>query len=275
VGAEDRRAEGIAVSRRVAGPTGALVVDDAGNGPPVVFTHSMAGTAAHWSAQLEHLRTSRRAVAFDFRGHGGSEPPRNREYAITALADDVGAVADALGLDRFVLVGHSMGGGVALAYAGAHPERVERLLLLDPIGDGTQIPIAEMQPFLTGLASPAYQEVIDGYWDTIAGPNVAVRERLMRDLRATPRDTVVEGFKAVMQFDPKPALAAYRGPALAVITPSNDFPFSLQRLKGGPPHRVIEGTGHWIQLDKPAEVNRILENFLAKEKGERRREKKK
>jgi pimeloyl-ACP methyl ester carboxylesterase len=97
----------------------------------------------------------------------------------------------------------------------------------------------------------------------------------MRDLRATPRDTVVEGFKAVMQFDPKPALAAYRGPALAIITPSNDFPFSLQRLKGGPPHRVIEGTGHWIQLDKPAEVNRILDQFLEMEKRERRRVKEK
>jgi pimeloyl-ACP methyl ester carboxylesterase len=260
------------VSRRVAGPTGTLAVDDRGSGSPVVFTHSMAGTAAHWSAQLEHLRTARRVVAFDLRGHGGSEAPKNREYAITALAGDIGAVADALRLDRFALVGHSMGGGVALAYAGAHPERVERLLLLDPIGDGTQIPISEMQPFLSSLESPAYQETIEGYWDTIAGPNVTVRERLMRDLRATPRETVVEGFKAVMQFDPKPALAAYRGPALVVITPSNDFPFSIQRLKGGPPHRVIEGTGHWIQLDKPAEVNRILENFLTAEKGEGRKE---
>jgi pimeloyl-ACP methyl ester carboxylesterase len=261
------------MSRRIAGPSGALAVDDGGSGSPVVFTHSMAGTAAHWSAQLEHLRTTRRAVAFDFRGHGTSEAPKNREYAITALAGDIGAVADALRLDRFALVGHSMGGGVALAYAGAHPERVERLLLLDPIGDGAQIPIAEMQPFLSGLESPAYQETIEGYWDTIAGPNVTVRERLMRDLRATPRETVVEAFKAVMQFDAKPALAAYRGPALVVITPSNDFPFSIQRLKGGPPHRVIEGTGHWIQLDKPAEVNRILGQFLRAENGERRGEK--
>ena len=95
----------------------------------------------------------------------------------------------------------------------------------------------------------------------------------MRDLRATPRESVVEIFKATMQFDPKPALATYRGPALVVITPSNDFPFSIQRLKGGPPHRVVEGTGHWIQLDKPAEVSRILDQFLETEKGERRREK--
>ena len=255
------------MSRRVRGPAGKLVVDDGGTGVPVVFVHSLAGTGRHWSAQLDHLRQSRRAVAFDLRGHGGSEPPKNGEHSITALAADVGAVADALGLDRFTLVGHSMGGGVALAYAAAHPARVDRLLLLDPIGDGTQIPAAAMQPLLDGLESPAYQETIEGYWDTITGPNAAVRERLLRDLRATPRRTVVEGFKATMRFDPNPLLAGFRGPTLAVVTPSNDYPFSIHRLKGGPPHRVIEGTGHWIQLDQPAEFNRILENFLKAEEG--------
>ncbi len=261
------------MSRRVPGPAGKLAVDDGGTGAPVVFVHSLAGTGMHWSAQLDHLRPSRRAVAFDLRGHGGSEPPRNVDYAITSVAGDVGAVVDALGLDRFALVGHSFGGGVALAYAGARPERVDRLLLLDSIADGTQIPVEAMQPLLDGLESPAYRETIEGYWDTITGPNVAVRERLMRDLRATPRETVVEGLKATLRFDPKPALAVFRGPALAVVTPSNDYPFSIHRLKGGPPHRVIEGTGHWIQLDQPAEVNRILEQFLEMEKREKRREK--
>jgi pimeloyl-ACP methyl ester carboxylesterase len=264
------------MSRRIPGPAGKLAVDDGGKGAPVVFVHSLAGNTGHWSAQLEHLRSSRRAVAFDLRGHGRSEPSRSG-YAIDSVADDVGAVADALGLERFALVGHSMGGGVALSFAGAHPERVDRLLLLDAIGDGSQMSTAQMQPFLDGLDSPAYQETIEGYWNTIAGPNIAVRERLMRDLRATPRETVVEGFKAVLRFDPKPALARFRGPALAVVTPSNDFPSSLHCLKGGPPHRVIEGTGHWIQLDQPAEVNRILENFLEsgekRKKGEGRREK--
>jgi pimeloyl-ACP methyl ester carboxylesterase len=256
-----------AVSRVIPGPAGRLAVDDGGAGAPVVFVHSLAGTSGHWSAQLEHLRRSRRAVAFDLRGHGRSEAPRNGDYAITAVAADIGAVAGALGLERFALVGHSMGGGVALAYAGAHPKRVARLLLLDPIGDGTQIPAAEMQPLLDALDSPAYQETIEGYWDTIAGPNVAVRERLLADLRATPRKTVVEGFKAVPRFDPTPHLACFRGPVLAVVTPSNDYPFSIHRLKGGPPHRVVEGTGHWIQLDRPAECSRILDQFL--EGGER------
>ena len=122
---------------QVTGPAGALEVDDGGRGGlPVVLVHSLAGNSTHWTAQLEHLRRDRRAVALDLRGHGRSEPPKDGDYTIAAMAGDIAAVVDTLGLDRFVLVGHSMGGGVALAYAGAHPDRVAGLVLVDPIGDG-------------------------------------------------------------------------------------------------------------------------------------------
>ncbi len=250
------------MSRRVAGPAGKLTVDDGGTGDAVVFVHSLTGNTSHWSAQLEHLRKTRRAVALDLRGHGKSEPPRNGDYSIEAQAEDVGAVVDALGLERFALVGHSMGAGVALAYAGVHPGRVTHLLVADPIGDGTQTPEAEVRPFLEALDSPAYVETIEGYWSSIAGSDGAVLERLLRDLRATPRETVVHGLHAVMAFDPKPALAKYRGPTLAVITPANDFPYSMHRVGSGIPHRVLTGTGHWLQIERPAEFNRILERFL-------------
>jgi pimeloyl-ACP methyl ester carboxylesterase len=151
---------------------------------------------------------------------------------------------------------------VALVYAGKHPERVDRLLLADAIGDGTQLPAAEIEPFLTALDSPDYQAAIEGYWATIAGPDPVIRERLLQDLRATPKDAVAAGMREASRFDPKPALAAYRGRTLAVVTPSNNYPFSLHRLGSGLPHEVIEGTGHWLQLDKPAEFNRILDEYL-------------
>ena len=250
------------MSRRIAGPAGKLTVDDGGSGEAIVFVHSLAGNTSHWSGQLEHLRKTRRAVALDLRGHGRSDAPKDGEYSIEALAGDVAAIADALNLKRFALVGHSMGGGVALAYAGAHPERVTQLLVADPIGDGTQTPEAEVRPFLEALDSPAYTETIEGYWSGIAGSDGAVLERLLRDLRETPRKTVVRGLDAVMAFDPKPALARFRGPTLAVITPANDFPYSMHRLGAGLPHRVIAGTGHWLQLERPDEFNRIMEGFL-------------
>lgn len=248
---------------RVAGPAGTLTVNDGGRGGlPVVLVHSLAGNSAHWTGQLEHLRQNRRAVALDLRGQGGSAAPKDGDYSIAGMAGDIAAVTGSLRLDRFVLLGHSMGGGVALAYAGTHPGRVAGLLLVDPIGDGKQIPAAEAKSFLDGIES-SYDSMIQGYWTNIAGPNSAVRERLLSDLRATPRETVVQVLRSVMQFDPHPYLGQYRGPVLSVVTPSNDKAFSLHRLGKGFPHRVVTGTGHWIQLDKPDEFNRLLDEFLA------------
>jgi pimeloyl-ACP methyl ester carboxylesterase len=251
-------------ARTVPGPAGSLQVDDGGRGAPaVLFVHSLAGNIGQWVEALERTRAARRAVALDLRGHGGSARlSAGGVLSIEDLAGDVAAVADACGLERFALVGHSLGGGVALAYAGAHPERVERLLLLDPIGDGTRLPAEEVRTFLDRLDSDAYRLTIEPYWETIAGPDPAVRERLLRDLRDTPRATVVAGLRAVMRFDPATALSRYRGPTLAVVTPPNDAPFSLHQV-GRLPHRVVEGTGHWIQLDRPAEFGKILDGFLA------------
>jgi pimeloyl-ACP methyl ester carboxylesterase len=246
----------------VSGPAGALAIDDGGSGGlPVVLVHSLAGNSTHWSKQLEHLRRTRRAVALDVRGHGRSEPPKDGDYGIAAMTGDVAAVADTFGLEKFMLVGHSMGGGVALAYAGAHPDRVAGLVLVDPIGDGKQIPPAEAKAYLGGFETN-YDSTSRGYWTTVAGPDSAIQKRLLADLEATPREAVVQVLRDIMQFDPDPALARYTGPKLSIVTPHNDMPSSLHRLGKGFPHRMVEGTGHWIQLDKPEEVNRLLDEFL-------------
>jgi pimeloyl-ACP methyl ester carboxylesterase len=249
---------------RVAGPAGTLAVNDGGSGEPaVVLVHSLAGMAQQWSEQLRHQRQTRRAVAFDFRGHGGSDVPKNGDYTIAGMAADIAAIVDSLGLDRFVLVGHSMGGGAALVYAGIHPERVEGLVLIDPIGDGKQIPAAEADGFLAGMESD-YDNVSQAYWTSIAGPDTAIKRRLLNDLTSTPKETVIRVLRDVMRFDPDPALARYGGPKLSIVTPQNDMAFSLHRLGQGFPHQVVEGTGHWIQLDKPAVINQLLDDFLEK-----------
>jgi esterase len=253
----------------ISGPEGVLAIDDGGRGGlPVVLVHSLAGSSAHWSETLERLRSTRRAVALDLRGHGRSEPPKNGDYSIAGMAGDVEAVVDTLDLRKFILVGHSMGGGVALTYAGDHPDRIAGLLLLDPIGDSTQIPEDERNTFLESLDAN-YDSMIQEYWSQIAGPNSTVRERLLSDLRATPREAVVRVLHEVMRFEPGPALARYRGPILSVVTPFNDEPFSVHRLGDGFPHHIVQGTGHWIQLDKPEVFDRVLEEFLKGVSGQR------
>src|SRR3712207_4302400 len=179
---------------------------------PVVFLHSSAGNASQWSAQLEHLRPRRRAVALEWRGHGRSGSPADGDYSFPAMAADVNEAVDRLGIERFVLVGHSGGGLVALEYAADRQERVAGLLLADPAGDARQVPSEQMEPLLAGLASDAYAQTIGQYWEfLLTGSDAAVRERVMADLRSTPKEAVVGFFRAHREYDPLRALRRYGG----------------------------------------------------------------
>ncbi len=241
-----------------------LSLDDGGSGGmPVIFLHSLAGNSSHWDAQLKHLRTNRRAVAFDLRGHGRSPPPKDGDYSIESQAEDVDAVADNLGIDKFVLIGHSFGGTVAIAYAGSHPERVAGLLLADPSGDARMVPEEQMRQFLSALESNYYPKVIEDYYSQLlVGARPDVREKILQDLRNTSRETVIGTFKATLEYDPFPALRSYHGPKLSIITHLNDMPFSLHRIDTSLPYIRMAGTGHWLQMDKPEEFNKIMDDFL-------------
>jgi pimeloyl-ACP methyl ester carboxylesterase len=242
-----------------------IYFDDGGTGSvPVVFIHSLAGNTQQWSAQLNHIRATRRAVALDLRGHGQSLSPANNDYAIESMAQDVQRVIEQLDIERFILVGHSMGGSVAGAYAGAYPQRVAGLLLVDPSGDSTQLPAEEMQQYLGALASDAYSNVVEGYWSQIlTGSTEMTETKVMQDLRDTPKATVVGVFQQLFKYNPVSALKNYNGPKLSIITALNDTPISLHHLIPDLPYRKITGTGHWLQMDKSEEFNRIMDDFLA------------
>jgi pimeloyl-ACP methyl ester carboxylesterase len=242
----------------------ATVVHDGGRGGvPVVLLHSLAGRGSHWAAQLQHLQQHRRVLALELPGHGAAPTTSGGDYSIEAMARAVSATLEPLSLGRVSIAGHSFGGGVALEYASTHPGEVAGLFLLDPISDGREIPQSEVEPFLAAVNSPAYSTTIEEYWTSIAGAREPIRRRLLDDLRHTPREVVVGGFQAVLQYDPVTALARFRGPAMSVVTPRNDGPTSLHRLGQGFPHRVVKGTGHWIQIEEPDLVTRLIEEWLA------------
>src|SRR5215204_2468710 len=117
--------------RAIPGPGGALYVSDGGDGGiPVVLLHSFGGDSSHWASTLDHLRHHRRALAMDLRGHGKSARPRDMDYSVGAFVRDVEFVVKELKLERFVLVGHSLGATVANAYAAKHPKQVAGLVLV-------------------------------------------------------------------------------------------------------------------------------------------------
>jgi pimeloyl-ACP methyl ester carboxylesterase len=241
---------------------GGLFIDDGGaRGTPVLFVHGAAGSTGQWAAQLAHLRErGRRALAVDLRGHGRSRRPADGDYSIAALADDVLAAADFAALERFVLVGHSMGGAVAVEAAGRHPERVAALLLLDPAADGRSLP--DPDSLMKSLEGDAYRDTMERYWSPMLQASRSVHQRVFDGLSRTPREVVVEPLRALLGFDPVTPLSRYPGPKLSIITAFNEMPSSYHALVPDLPHHKVEGTGHWLHLDAPELINQQIDDFL-------------
>lgn len=163
---------------QVQGPAGSIHVDDGGTGGvPVVLVHSFGGSSGHWAAQLAHLRTSRRALALDLRGHGRSAAPADSNYAIESLAADIAAVVDSLGLTGFVLVGAP-----------------------------GQTPDAQARQIMRALEAN-YDSVAAGYWATlVAEAQPEVRTRILQEMNSVPRGASLRLIRATFQYDPLPAL---------------------------------------------------------------------
>lgn len=106
-----------------------------GRGPAVLLVHGLGGFAESWRHNIDYLSRQATVYAIDLPGFGLSGKPR-AVYRLPFFAEAVRGFADAMGLGRLALVGHSLGGAVAAAYAAAHPEDVERLALLGAVVPG-------------------------------------------------------------------------------------------------------------------------------------------
>jgi pimeloyl-ACP methyl ester carboxylesterase len=250
---------------RVDGKHGALRVDDGGSGGlPVVFVHGNGGNGTQWKAQLDHLRASRRAVAIDLHGMGQSAPAPDGDYSVESFADDVQAVVDALGIKRFVLVGHSYGGFVVAAYAGKHPERLAGLVFADCAGDLSKTPPADLEGLRRGLEPDRYQEFTRGWFaEILAGGTDLTKASVMQSLAATPRETFIGATFGLYAFPMSGALARYGGPRLSIASFLLTNPAAVHKTFTGVPVEAIRGASHWLMMDCPGEFNRILDAFLA------------
>lgn len=251
----------------IPGPQGALAVaclpaPPAASALPLVFLHADAGRAAQSDAVLAALPGDRACVALNFRGHGDSAPAADGDYSFAGRAADLAAVADALALDRFVLAAHSGGAAVALAYAAWHPERVAGLFLVDPATDPRVLPPEVREGFVRAAAGPDGLAAVQGYYATLAGPNPAVRDRVLADAAAVDPAARAGVVAALAAWDPEPTLRAYRGPALVLASPATDGQRTLYALRPDLPYRVVPGVGHWAQCDRPAEVAAALTAFV-------------
>ncbi|HST47488.1 alpha/beta fold hydrolase [Jatrophihabitans sp.] len=127
---------------------------DVGAGPAVLFVHGLLGSHRHWAQLMHALAADRRLIAPDLFGHGASAKPIG-DYSLGAHAATLRDLLDRLGVDRVTLVGHSLGGGIAMQFCYLFPDRVDRLVLVSSGGLGR-----ELSPLLRAAALPGAELVL-------------------------------------------------------------------------------------------------------------------
>jgi pimeloyl-ACP methyl ester carboxylesterase len=143
----------------------------AGSGPPIVLIHGMLNSSSHWQSVALNLASDHTVIAPDLIGHGDSAAPRG-DYSLGAHAASIRDLLAAVGIDRATLVGHSLGGGVAMQFFYQFPQRVERLVLVSSGGLGH-----EVSPMLRTAALPGMSALL----------SLTIHARLLGALQATGR----------------------------------------------------------------------------------------
>ncbi len=127
---------------------------DSGSGPAVLFIHGILGSQRQWLRLIDRLDDNDRVIVPDLFGHGASDKPVG-DYSLGAHAGTLRDLLDHLGVDRVTLVGHSLGGGIAMQFLYLFPERVDRLVLVSSGGLGR-----EVSPILRSATLPGAEQVL-------------------------------------------------------------------------------------------------------------------
>lgn len=258
-----------------------------GDGPPVVLIHGISQDSGTWEDLGAHLGEVARVIAIDLPGHGDSENPAG-DHSLGAYASMVRDLLLVLGHPSVTLVGHSLGGGIALQFAYQFPEMIDRLVLVDAGGLGEEVSPAlraATLPFagfvITGLSKVAATDVVAttvGWLDRIglwANTDVHSVQRGLAGL-TTPeaRTAFVQTARAVMSpagqrvsATDKLYLAAHV-PTMLVwgehdrVIPS-DHGRAAQAHIPGSRLEIIPRAGHFPHLDDPEAVADLIASFLA------------
>ena len=254
------------------------------SGPPVVLIHGGGVDAAHlsWDPTIEALADDHRVFAPDLPGYGASDAP-NADYSMAYFVDFLDAFLDRLDLDDPTLVGLSMGGGVALGFALREPERVDRLVLVDSYGLGSDPPRGTAS-MASPMAWPALRHnramvrwslgTIVADRSAITDGMVAAAHRLLgqpRAGRAFRRFYRSEVGPDGVASDFSDRLGDLAVPTLLVHGADDDLiPLALaRRARDRIPDAqlaVFEDCGHWPPREKPRQFVRVVSEFLAEER---------
>ncbi len=214
----------------------------------IMFVHGYAGCAETWEHQINHFSREYRVVIPDLRGHGQSDAPFT-QYTMEEIVGDLQAVVEQLKLpEKFVLVGHSFGGSICVEYANAHPERLEKLVLVATAGE---YPLPRAANWAARIPNAFYRL----WWDRRPAWNaeIHVMKRMM--------------FNNMRKWKGWPLLRNITTPTL-VITGERDnyFPRNVfEDVSKMVPDAEVFDVGsakHKVQLERHESVNRVIERFV-------------
>src|SRR5438874_9672324 len=250
-----------------------LFFTDEGEGPPIVFVHGYTCDSHDWSWQLPHFTAAHRCIAVDLRGHGRSSAP-NAGYEPLVFAADLAALLRQLDCGPVVAMGHSLGGLIVRTLAVEHAELVTAVVALDPgylVADEVRsgvAPLAEamaendpvpvVQLILGGAYSPASPPFLRAWHlRRAAGVPPHVLRQTMLGMAGETAPTSSRSFgEAYLRRRRCPVLSIYTDPARATYEQgvfADDRSTSLS----------WPGSGHWLHQERPAELNAVVDGWLA------------
>jgi len=242
-----------------------MYYERAGRGEPeLLFVH---GWCCDWTAfkpQFDHFALTHSVTAYDLRGCGRSDRLESG-YAIRDFADELAALCAKLDISKPVLVGHSLGGMIAVEVAARYPSLPRALVLLDP---GPIAPVPDTVKFFAAAADqlegPSGEEV-RRLWAEDMGTHDPDLARWIAELMcATPLPVAAAVIRNLNDWNGVGALALCTAPTLLINASLGDAPEAL-RLKAIKPDLqigVTVGAGHFHQLEVPEQVNAMIERFL-------------
>jgi pimeloyl-ACP methyl ester carboxylesterase len=232
---------------------------------PMVFVHGWCCDHTFFEPQFDHFKSSRTVMTLDLRGCGASDRPVTG-YDMATFADDVAWMCRELGLTRPVVVGHSMGGGIALELGARHPDLPAAVVAVDP---GPVLPTPEALRLFEGFAAQMegpHGEAVRRAW-VEAGEfhDPQLKRHIVDTMCSVPLEVAVPMLRGTTtSWNGVAALILCRVPTLVIraqVGGSND-PGRLKAVKPDVHIGVTVGAGHFHQLEVPEQINAMLERFL-------------
>lgn len=241
-----------------------LFYTEAGSGePPVLLVHGWTCDHTAMAPLVTYFRRAHRVVNVDLRGHGESDKPE-QEYSMAAFADDLAWMCGQLNLEKPIVIGHSMGGVIAVKLAAQFPDLPSAVVTLDsPVVPNVAL-VERVRPLFAKFRSPEFRDIQGKFVDGMFLPtdNAERKARIKAGMINTPQHVAASAFENVFT-DPEAAARACKVPLL--VLDSTESLSDLARLRELCPHVVTGqtvGAGHFHQLEVPEQVTSMIERFL-------------